>query len=622
MVEQANDVIYTHDLEGNLHWVNERAIAVYGYTPDEIPGLNINEIIDPAHLPAAWEHLAGRVRDPHTKRPIELLTRAKDGRAIWIEVNTRLVSENGRPVAIQGIARDITRRKAAEEALRESEEFLRLIVSSAPIVLFALDRDGLFARSEGKGLAALGLRPGELVGRSVWEVHRDEPAILDNVRRALGGESFTSIVEARGATLDAWYLPLRGADGEVTGVVGVAVDITDRKKAEEALRASEEHLRQIQKLDAVGRLAGGVAHDFNNILTVISGYCEFLVSRFEEGDPNREDVEEIRRAAERAAVLTRQLLAFGRKQMLKPKVLDLNEIISGMAKVLRDVLGDRVELRTILAPDLGRVSADPGQIQQVIMNLAVNAGDAMPDGGTLTIETKNVELSAAHATWKITAAPGPYAMVAVSDTGRGIDPGLRDRIFEPFFTTKEKGAGSGLGLSTAYGIVKQSGGYIWVYSEPDRGTTFKVYLPRIDGGDAAEPARAAEPLPAQATGTILLVEDEDGVRALVRETLRRAGYSVLEAASGPEGLEAAGRHEGKIDLMVTDVVMPQMSGRELAERMAALRPETRVLYVSGYTENAISRHGVLDEGVAFLGKPFTPDELTRTVRGLLGTEHG
>ena len=396
----------------------------------------------------------------------------------------------------------------------------------------------------------------------------------------------------------------------------VMASLNQRKQTEEALRQSEDHLRQSQKMEAVGRLAGGVAHDFNNLMTVVMGRTELLLNRLDEADPLRRNAEEIKRTAERAVSLTQQLLAFSRKQVLTPKVLNLNSVVANMDRMLRRLIGEDIDLVTVLGPALDRIKADPSQLEQVIMNLAINARDAMPSGGKLTIETANAYLDQPYARNHPSVLPGNYVMLAVSDNGTGMDTETQARIFEPFFTTKEQGKGTGLGLATVYGIVKQSGGYIWVYSEPGWGTTFKIYLPRVsDTVEVSEPA----PVPVRAYGseTILLVEDEAGVRELTREILQMNGYTVLEAAHGPEALEVCHQYPGTIDLMVTDVVMPQMSGAELSQQATALRPAMKVVFISGYADRAIVRHGILEADTLYLQKPFTPDALARKVREAL-----
>ena len=412
-------------------------------------------------------------------------------------------------------------------------------------------------------------------------------------------------------TEESTISPVRDAAGVVTSYVAVKRDITHDLDL-------EAQLLQSQKMESIGRLAGGVAHDFNNCLNVIQGFTQLCLGRLDEGDPLAGDLAQVAKASERAAGLTRQLLAFGRKQVLQPEQIDLNQTIADMEKMLRRIIGEDIELALVLAPDLGQVKADPGQIGQVIMNLAVNARDAMPKGGTLTVETGNVELDAEHAARHEGVEPGPHVMVAVTDSGIGMDGQTLARLFEPFFTTKELGKGSGLGLSTAYGIVKQSGGSIVVHSEVGKGTTFKVYLPRDLSAPVATSARPRT-IPRRAKGdeTILVVEDEDALRRLATRLLEKAGYTVLSAADGEQALITCQRHAGKIDLLLTDVVMPRMSGKRLAERLAKLRPALKILYMSGYTDDAIVQHGVLEAGTQFIAKPFSEADLTRKIRAVL-----
>jgi len=392
--------------------------------------------------------------------------------------------------------------------------------------------------------------------------------------------------------------------------------LAERRRTEQALLKSEEQLRQSQKLEAIGRLAGGIAHDFNNLLSVILSYAEMLIADHAFSARGRAELEEIKRAGERAADLTRQMLAFSRQQVLEPKVIDLNEVMANLHKMLGRVLGEDIELKLLPARQLGLVLADPGQLEQVIMNLVVNARDAMPRGGKLTIATSNVELDQAYARDHLGVTPGPYVLLSVSDTGVGMDKATQAQIFEPFFTTKEMGKGTGLGLSTVFGIVKQSGGNLLVYSEPGFGATFKIYLPQVQGEQAAMPVRGTATV-SRGTETILLVEDEDQVRSVASGVLRRSGYHVLEARSPGEAILACEQHPVRIDLLLSDVVMPKMSGRLLAERISSIRPGIRVLFMSGYTDDAILHHGVLDSGFAFLQKPLTPSALARKVREVL-----
>jgi signal transduction histidine kinase len=391
------------------------------------------------------------------------------------------------------------------------------------------------------------------------------------------------------------------------------------RASQQALQHSDDQLRQAQKLEAIGRLAGAVAHDFNNLLSVILSYSMLLSSSLEPGDPMIKDLGEIRKAGERAAALTQQLLAFGRRQVLQPAVLSLDQLIATMEAMLGRLIGEDVELRITSAPGLGRVKVDPSQVHQVVMNLAVNSRDAMPEGGQLTIEMANVTLDAAYAAERVDVQPGAYVMLAISDTGTGMDKQTQARIFEPFFTTKEEGKGTGLGLSTVFGIVKQSGGHIWLYSELDRGTVFKIYFPEVDPREASTDVRRDSDIESlQGAETILVVEDDESVRNITCAILRRRGYHVLDCPSAGDALLLCEQHPAKIHMLLTDVVMPRISGRQLAERLQTIRPEILVLYMSGYTDDSIIRHGVLDSDVAFIQKPITPVTLAKKVREVLG----
>jgi len=454
-------------------------------------------------------------------------------------------------------------------------------------------------------------------GKAVW-ADADDPAFTHGLASAVavpvGGREVTGVMVF-------WSREAQPPDADLmTAVADIGRQIgqfLERREAEETLRAIEEQLRQAQKMEAIGKLAGGVAHDFNNLLTVIIGRCGLLVSRFETNAPLRHDLELIRTTADRAAALTRQLLAFGRKQVLQPRALDLNVVVEDIAPMLRRLIGEDVELTVRLRPELGHVMADPSQIEQVIVNLVVNARDAMPQGGQLTIETASVDLDAAYVRRHPGSRTGAHVMLTVSDTGIGMDVDTQARVFEPFFTTKEAGKGSGLGLATVYGIVKQSGGTVWVYSEPGRGTVFKVYLRRVDV--AVEP-RATGITIAEAPGgseTILLVEDQQEVRELAADILSAQGYVVLAAGDGETASALFTAHKEQIDLLLTDVVMPGTSGRQLADSLTAARPDLKVLYMSGYTDQAIVQHGVLEAGIAYLEKPFTIDAITRAVRDAL-----
>jgi PAS domain S-box-containing protein len=516
----------------------------------------------------------------------------------------------------QHVANAIVRRHD-QEAVKSSEERYRSLVESAVYGIYRSALDDRFLDVNPALVEMLGYESAEQV--LALDVAHD--VYVDPAERTLLVQKYhdtqhVDSVEVRWKRRDGGTITVRlsgravlNAAGEPEGFEMIAEDVTDR-------RAFEEQMRQSQKMEAIGRLAGGVAHDFNNLLTVIKGYTELLLDGYAEHDPRRAEVEEVRKAADRAGALTRQLLAFSRQQVLAPKTLNVNEVVRSMDGLLRRLLGENVELSTVLGVQVGQVRADPGQLEQVIMNLAINARDAMPRGGKLTIGTANTEIEEMGAREHPTIAPGSYVLVAVSDTGQGMDADTQAHIFEPFFTTKEQGKGTGLGLSTVYGIVKQSGGDIWVYSEIGVGTTFKVYLPRVDAAPENLPgtSRAVRVVGSE---TILLVEDEAGVRALVRKFLERSGYSVVEASSGDEALKEAEKFPGHIDLLLTDVVLPRMSGSELARRLVDARKDTRVLYMSGYTDDAIVHHGVLSAGAAFLQKPFTADALARKIREIL-----
>jgi PAS domain S-box-containing protein len=592
----------------------------------------------------------------------------KDGHAIWVQAKSAVISDDqGRPAGMRGVNIDITDRKRAEEmsirraghaslradisaALAESDTPLtRILERSAEAMvqhlgaafarIWTLNKvenvlemqasAGLYTHLDGPharvpvGAFKIGLIAEERQPHITNEVQTD-PWINDKEWAMREGMTafagYPLIVEDRLVGVMAMFAREDLADDTLDALASIADIISqgiERKRVEEALQASEEQLRQSQKLEAIGMLAGGIAHDFNNLLTVILGYSDITLMRLNKEDPLHRNITEITKAADRAAGLTRQLLAFSRKQVMQPKVLDLNVVVSELEKMLRRLIGEDMALRTVLEPELGSIKADPGQIEQIIMNLAVNARDAMPEGGKLTIETSNVYLDEDYAKAHVAVIPGPYVMLAVSDSGTGMDQQTQARMFEPFFTTKEKGKGTGLGLSTVYGIVKQSGGNVWVYSEVGRGTTFKIYLPRVDEG-VQESERSQEIIDdRQGSETILLAEDEEAVRTLARHVLEMHGYQVLEAANGGAALLICERHKESIQLLITDVIMPEMSGRELAERLAQLRPDMKVLFMSGYTDNAIVHQGVLDEGANFIQKPFPTEALAQKVREVL-----
>ena len=507
---------------------------------------------------------------------------------------------------------------------RESERRYRTLVESS-IQGIHIQRDWItlfvnpaFARMLGYD------RADELVGLDTrsWLTPEDLARLERDRAARLRGEPVASRYELQATRRDGSQIWVEIQVTEIVwagepAIQSTVLDITERTRAEQALRQSEAQLRQVQKMEAVGQLAGGVAHDFNNLLTVITGRTELLLLRLASDDPHRRDVELVRKTADRAASLTQQLLAFSRKQMLQPRVLDLNGVVAGMAQMLKPLIGETIELDSLLDPALGRVKADPAQIEQIILNLAVNARDAMPHGGRLTIETGNVDFDDAFVERHPGAADGPHAMLSVRDTGSGMSPEVQAHLFEPFFTTKGVGKGTGLGLATVYGIVKQHGGYIRIETAPGAGTVIRIYLSRVAPASDAVTEAAADAPAAAGAGTVLVVEDEGELRELTTEVLGIAGYSVLSAASPIAALEIARQHAGPIHLLLTDVVMPEMSGRDLADRLVQTRPGLKILYMSGYTDDAIVHHGVLDPGTVLLQKPFTPDKLTRMVGDLL-----
>jgi PAS domain S-box-containing protein len=514
---------------------------------------------------------------------------------------------------------DITGLKAAEGALRESEEMYRTLVATSPDAITVTDLSGRITNVSLRTLEMHGYDgAGELVGKSSLDLIGPEERgrAVENLQKVLR-EGSIQIAEYTLLRKDGTRFTgelsaalIRDADGRPRAFIGAMRDLTERKRL-------EEQLRQAQKMEAIGQLAGGIAHDFNNLLTVINGYSQLLLASLEPDSALRPDLAAVLQAGERAASLMRQLLAFSRRQILEVRVLNLNEVIEGMAKMLHRIIGEDISLRLRLSGDLGNVKADPGQLEQVVVNLAVNGRDAMPGGGVLTLETANIELDEAIAGRHVTVAPGRYVMLAISDSGTGISGEVRKHLFEPFFTTKQIGKGTGLGLATVYGIVKQSGGDINVYSEVGQGTCFKVYLPRVDDGYEKPQAPEAVARPPEGRETVLLVEDEDEVRDFASVALRRLGYTVFEARMGDEAIEFFRQSSIPIHLVLTDVVMSGMSGKEMVDRLLQIGQGFRVLYMSGYTGDAIVHHGVLDPGTPFIQKPFTIEAIARKLREVL-----
>jgi two-component system cell cycle sensor histidine kinase/response regulator CckA len=508
---------------------------------------------------------------------------------------------------------DISDRKRAEESTRQSELQFRALFESALDAVLIADDQGVYVDANPAACKLMGISYNDVIGRSLGDF-TEEASEAETIQK------WEQILH-EGTMREEFHL--RRPDGKLLDVdfsatanflpgrhLSMLHDVTERRKL-------EAQLGQSRKLESVGMLAGGIAHDFNNLLTVITGYSDLSLKRLDPEDPITRNIEEVKKAAAKAASLTRQLLAFSRKQVLQPKVLDLNSVVADLHKMLVRLVGEDMELGTLPGVGLGQVKADRGQIEQVILNLSVNARDAMPRGGKITIETANVYLDQEYARGHIAIEPGWYVMLAVTDTGIGMDAETQKSIFEPFFTTKELGKGTGLGLATVYGIVKQSGGNIWVYSELGVGTSIKVYLPLVN--ETVTPAEVNDVLLESTPGTetILLAEDEEMVRRLVRDSLTMHGYMVLDAANAGEALLLSQQHKGPIHLLLTDVVMPGKSGRDLAEQLVKLRPDTRVLYMSGYTDQSIVHHGILDGDIAFIGKPFTPNALLLKVATVL-----
>jgi signal transduction histidine kinase len=603
VANQADTYAFVTDASRTIQWVNKAMASwVGGEAESGWTGRACADLCGPVGLKSAHETCdecpVRRAFDGNATVHREV-SRTPGGRELYLTA-LPIKGPDGRPIEVLAQLQDLTNL----EVVRRAKERLETVVSGAPIVLFSVDLDGIYTLSEGRGLEALGRKPGQVIGESIYDVYRDYPAACDCIRRGLQGETVTDSVDIGPLSFEVFAGPLRGPDGSIEGVIGVATNVTERRCAERALSESEEKLRHAQRLEAIGSLAGGVAHDFNNLLTAMFGHLSLLRGRLGAAADLHGEVDAIERGANRAAALTRQLLAFSRKQVQQLRVVDLNSVVRETEPMLRRLIREDIEL--LVRTDAGRpwIRVDVGQMEQVIVNLVVNACDAMPRGGRLTVSTSDVE--------------GATVALVVRDTGCGMNEEIRSRAFEPFFTTKPVGEGTGLGLSTVYGIVKQSDGEVLLESAPDQGTTFTLHFPRTEAPSGSERAerRVATLVPGHET--ILLVEDEPMVRELFRDVLLEAGYTVLEAKNGMEALEIACRHAERIHLMVTDVVMPGMTGGELVRRMGLTRPEVKVLYVSGYTDDVLVRRGVIESGVNFLQKPCMPDDLSRVVRDILG----
>jgi two-component system, cell cycle sensor histidine kinase and response regulator CckA len=600
-----------------IRHANPAIMAMLGYSNEELIGNDMKDIGFPDDI-GAFQKIMQALKKDGIVNYTDVEVNNKAGQVI--DVDIYMVD---RAKLVQCNIRDISDRKRAEEALKESEQRFRTVAKYNYHWESWVGPDGKYIyvspsceRITGY-LAEEFMKDPELFTRIVHPDDRETVSMhmksyVDTEGTEGNHIDFRIITRGDAIRWISHYCQLvYDEEGNRLGVRASNRDFTERAKL-------REQLTQSQKMEGIGRLAGGVAHDFNNLLTTIIGYTEIMLTQVDQEGPLRSGMEEIKKASDRAADLTRQLLAFSRKQMMHPVVLNLNYPLAEMDKMLRRLIGEDIDLITVLEPELWKVKFDPGQMDQVVMNLAVNAKDAMPEGGKLTIETANVFLDEAYVRRHgIELKPGPFVVLAVSDTGFGMDGETQSHVFEPFFTTKEKGKGTGLGLSTVYGIVKQSGGFIWVYSEPGQGTTFKIYLPKSEAEEAFAEEEQIQPQHLEGSGTILLAEDDDSARKLIRSVLQDYGYRVLEAQDGEEALRLFEQHEGPIHLLLTDVVMPGMNGRELAESLQPLQPKMKVLYMSGYTDNAVVQHGVLEPGMSFIQKPFTPKDLASEVRKVL-----
>ncbi len=618
-LESTTDGIVVVSPEGRIVRVNRKLVRLWRIPPQVIALGNYSRLVD---------FIAESLREPESfRKEVDALDERPDaeksghfefydGRIFeWYSQPQRL---GGQSVGRVWSFRDVTERKRAEDALRAALQRLEALLNNIPDIAWMKDRQGRFIAVNEPFLRAIGRSREQIIGqtdRDIFPAELAEKFQSEDRQVLLGGKHLEvtdrlTLADGRKVLIETIKSPIYGEGGQPTGTAGIARDVTERKQL-------EEQLLQSQKMEAIGRLAGGVAHDFNNLLTAISGYSDLLLRELPEESALRSHAEEIQKAGERAAALTQQLLAFSRRQVLEPRVVNLNAALANLEKMLRRLIGEDIELVTSAQPDLWPVKADPGQIEQVVLNLAVNARDAMPNGGRLTVSTQNTELDEEAARNSPPTRPGSYVLLAVADSGAGMSPETRSRLFEPFFTTKEVGKGTGLGLSTVYGIVKQSGGYIWVESEPGAGSVFKIFLPKsLETPEPVRVAVASGPAPS-GSETILLVEDEPEVRALVQKFLLMHGYKVLPASSAEDAIELSGRYDGHIDLLLTDVVMPGETGRDLARRLLVARPRMRVLYMSGYTDDSVFLQGGLSRGEAYLQKPFTPEALAKKVREVL-----
>ncbi len=612
LVENLNDAIYSVDMRGIITYISPVIKRITGYRPAEAFGDSFLKYIHPDDRPIIESRFNNK--SVNVLEPIEFRLKTKDGQFCHVRSSNSFLYEDNKLIGISGTLTDISARKRAEDEIRK----LSQAVEQSPASVVITDLAGNMEYVNQKFCEVTGYNFEEVTGQNPrilnsGETPKDQyKELWETISSGLvwNGQFHNKKKNGELFWEDAMISPIFNNNNRITHYLGIKEDITEKKEL-------EEQFRQSQKMEAIGQLAGGVAHDFNNLLTVINGYTEMVLTRIDRNDPSFDQIQQIKQAGHRASMLTRQLLAFSRRQILQPKVLDANQLLQNMEKLLHRVIGENIDLITIYFKDLGKINADPGQIEQVILNLVVNARDAMPSGGKLTIETMNILLTDEFVRRHKGATIGWFVMLAVTDTGSGMDEETQSHIFEPFYTTKGTGKGTGLGLSTVYGIIKQSGGSIWVYSEAGAGTSIKVYIPLIE--ESVRDEGDAEPLTKSAGGTetILIVEDDDAVRKLASISLQMYGYNIITATNGDEALANMENYTKDIHLLLTDVIMPNISGRELAQQLSQGRPNIKLLFMSGYTDHSIVEHGILNEKTNFIQKPFSPEFLARKVREVL-----
>jgi PAS domain S-box-containing protein len=620
LFESLSDAALVADVEsGRILEANAQAEALLKLSRREIVGMHHSQLHPPEHE-EYYRSVFGRLGSDGGGEALEGEVVRSDGQIAPVSIRGSAMHVGDRAVLLE-LFQDISARLEAQDALEQQEREMAAVFDSMVEHVVYQDLDHRVIWANRAAAESVGLEPGQLVGRTCHEVWNSAPGPCEGCpvdrARATGRPAEGEMATADGRTWQVKGYPVRSEGGEVVAMVELTAEISELKTAQDELKRQRQLLERAARLESVGKLAGGIAHDFNNLLTGIIGYSDLILRDMDRKNPLRQDVEEIKRAGARAAELTQQLLAFSRKQILDARVLDLNAVVDGMSKMLSRLIGENLELATHLSPDIGRVKADPAQIEQVIMNLVVNARDAMPDGGELTISTANEDLDEADPDLPPYIASGSFVRLTVQDTGAGIDDEVLDHIFEPFFTTKERGEGTGLGLATVYGIVKQHSGYVWAESAEGRGTLFKVYLPRVEARLQSDAPAEAVPRVPRGNERILVVEDEEAVRGLAERVLLSAGYEVFSAGSPDAALRLATEQGNGFELLLTDVVLPDRSGTALYRDLAKSRPALRVLYMSGYTDESVLQLRRPEAGVAFLPKPFTPEQLLRKVRDVL-----